>query len=260
MCPVQHSATDPKQVVEAFPLNTGGMSFGNEVEHVCVENELVISVWSPIHLRTKLRELYWKTDKPALEVKAFWEDTLRYLYLPRLKNRDVLEQAILKGAASKDFFGTAYGQHEGTYDGFKFGSSLLQADDTLLLIDPEAAKRYEAAHAVPYPPASEHIHTPGGSQPAGLVKDSSSTPTAGPDATPRSHTFIGSVPVNASTAKIRMIQIAEEVISVLTSDAQANVNVCVEITAEFPSGVPDQIKRAVSENASSLGFKNKTWE
>ena len=57
-----------------------------------------------------------------------------------------------------------------------------------------------------------------------------------------------------------MIQIAEEVINVLTSDAQANVNVCVEITAEFPNGVSDQIKRAVSENASSLGFKNKTWE
>ena len=26
---------------------------------------------------------------------AFWEDTLRYLYLPRLKSRQVLEQAIV---------------------------------------------------------------------------------------------------------------------------------------------------------------------
>jgi uncharacterized protein len=34
----------------------------------------------------------------------------------------------------------------------------------------------------------------------------------------------------------------------------------VEIAATFPEGVSDQIKRAVSENATSLGFKNKTWE
>jgi hypothetical protein len=38
------------------------------------------------------------------------------------------------------------------------------------------------------------------------------------------------------------------------------VTVSVEVTAEFPAGVSDQIKRAVSENAASLGFKNKTWE
>ncbi len=59
---------------------------------------------------------------------------------------------------------------------------------------------------------------------------------------------------------MRLVQVAEEIISVLASDSQANVVVSVEITAEFPSGVSDQVKRAVSENASSLGFKNKTWE
>lgn len=76
---------------------------------MCTENELVITTWSPIHLRAKLKELYWKADKLAVGALAFWEDTLRYLYLPRLKNREVLAQAVTKGAASKDFFGTAYG-------------------------------------------------------------------------------------------------------------------------------------------------------
>ena len=62
---------------------------------------------------------------------AFWEDTLRYLYLPRLKNRDVLAQAIRSGAASRDFFGTAYGQSGETFDGFQFGDAHIQVDDTL---------------------------------------------------------------------------------------------------------------------------------
>jgi len=59
---------------------------------------------------------------------------------------------------------------------------------------------------------------------------------------------------------VRLVQIAEEIIAVLSSDPNAIVKVTVEISAEFPEGASDQVKRAVSENASSLGFKNKTWE
>ena len=64
-----------------------------ELERVCVENEWVITTWSPVHLRTRLHEIYWKPERPAAGALAFWEDTLRYLYLPRLKTRNVLEQA-----------------------------------------------------------------------------------------------------------------------------------------------------------------------
>jgi len=76
---------------------------------------------------------------------TFWEDSHRYLYLPRLSGRRVLEQAIVKGAGSKDFFGTAYGQSGDKFDGFKFGDDNVQLDDTLLLIEPEVAANYEAS-------------------------------------------------------------------------------------------------------------------
>ena len=56
------------------------------------------------------------------------------------------------------------------------------------------------------------------------------------------------------------MQIAEEIIAVLSSDPNASVKVTIEISAEFPGGASDQVKRAVSENATSLGLKNKTWE
>ena len=78
---------------------------------------------------------------------AFWEDTLRYLYLPRLKDRDVLAHAIQSGAKSRDFFGTAYGQSGEKFHRFQFGDASVQFDDTLLLIEPEAAKRYEASQS-----------------------------------------------------------------------------------------------------------------
>ncbi|MBL9171426.1 MAG: ATP-binding protein [Verrucomicrobiales bacterium] len=263
LCPGMASPTDRQPAIEAFPINTSGSGYGSEIERVCQENELVISVWSPIHLRTKLRELYWKPEKVAVGALAFWEDMQRYLYLPRLKNRDVLAQALLKGAATKDFFGTAYAQTADTFEGFKLGDANVQFDDTLLLIEPEAAKAYEgklaanAAHSsgglggaatTPFP-------TPGNRTAPEPIQE---TPKAA--GSPKARAFYGSAEVNASTAKMRLVQIAEEIIAILAADPQAEVKVSVEVTAEFPAGVKDETKRAVSENATSLGFKNKTWE
>jgi hypothetical protein len=77
---------------------------------------------------------------------------------------------------------------------------------------------------------------------------------------PKSKSFYGSVEVNPTTAKMRLVQLAEEIISNLVSDPQAELKITVEINAEFPAGASDQIKRSVSENAKSLGFKTSTWE
>ena len=145
LCPVQDDPTAPKPTVESFSLNTTSGNAPDEVERVCRENALVIDTWSPIHLRDELRKLYWKGGKVAVGAMAFWEDTLRYLYLPRLKNRHSLSQAIRTGAATRDFFGTALGQSGETFEGFRFGDGNVQLDDTLLLIEPEAATQYEAS-------------------------------------------------------------------------------------------------------------------
>jgi hypothetical protein len=76
----------------------------------------------------------------------------------------------------------------------------------------------------------------------------------------KAKSFYGSVEVNPSTAKIRLVQLVEEIINHLASDSQADLKITVEINADFPNGASDQIKRAVSENAKSLGFKTWTWE
>jgi len=258
ICPVQETPTDPKPTVEAFAVNTTGGSIGREIERVCIENELVIATWSPIHLRTKLKDLYWKESQATARAMAFWEDTLRYLYLPRLKDRDVLAQAIRNGAASRDFFGTAYGQHDGSFEGFQLGSENVQFDDTLLLIEPEAARAYEEkSRPVPSPvppePGEPVPTTPGSVTPMPPTPGTSPIP-------PKATSFHGTVEVAPATAKMRMVQIAEEIVSVLVSDPNASVKVVVEISAEFPDGAKDTVKRAVSENARSLGLKSADWE
>jgi hypothetical protein len=59
---------------------------------------------------------------------------------------------------------------------------------------------------------------------------------------------------------MKLITLADEVIALLASDPNATVKVSVEISADFPKGAPDHIRRGVSENAAQLGFKAKDWE
>jgi predicted AAA+ superfamily ATPase len=250
LCPVQDEPTAAKPSVEAFPLNTTSGSVTDELGRVCRDNELVIETWSPIHLRAKLKEFYWKGGKTAVGAMTFWEDSLKYLYLPRLKNRDTLAQAIRSGATSRDFFGTAYGQDGEAFEGFQLGGGSVQFDDTLLLIEPEASKQYEASIKEPDPVIVEPV-----------VPDLDPLPPKPlPPLPSKAKSFHGSVQISPSAAKMRLVEIADEIIGVLAGDPNAALDITLEINAEFPAGVSDQIRRAVSENATSLAFKSKSWE
>lgn len=266
LCPGIATPTDTQIQMEALPLNTSGNSFGTELERVATENELILSVWSPLHLRKKLSDLYWKPEKPAAAAMAFWEDALRYLYMPRFKSRSVLEQAIVKGAGSDDFFGTAYGENGGEFEGFKLGNANVQLDETLLLVEPSHAKKYhrkliESAH----PPASGGGNSAMSAPPAGVTPSGTPPPIpggAGSQTGSRSiyRNFYGTVEINPATAKMRLMQVAEEVIRYLAEDPKAEVKISLEIQASFPDGATESLKRTISENSGSLQFKNKTWE
>ena len=262
LCPYMNAPTDRDPTVEAFALNPSGTGVGPEVERICSENELVITFWSPIHLRDSvLKQFYWKRDRNLVNALAVWEDMQRYCYLPRLRDRHVFEQTISQGVASKDFFGTAYGEHDGKFDGFGFGDVNIQVDDTLLLIEPEAAGIYRAAQT-PAPTLGGGAVEDGGSP---GIEGGQPTPGTGkgPEIVveePKTTSFHGAVDIDSTIAKMKMAEVADEIIQLLTSDPNATLRVTLEIAADFPDGASDQIKRAVSENANSLGFKSQNWE
>jgi hypothetical protein len=136
-----------------------------------------------------------------------------------------LEQAIVKGAGSKDFFGTANGQAGENYDGFKFDDANVQLDETLLLIEAGAAAEYAASIAKPAPEPEAPI---GGEQPSG--GGTTPVPTGGatgstelggtaggvtppPTQPAKSKAFYGSIEINPATAKMGMVQVADEIIN-----------------------------------------------
>lgn len=255
LCPYMDTPTDSASTIEAFGLGTSGSSLSAEVERICQENELVISTWSPVHLRNSLlQQFYWKEDKVHVEASTVWEDMTRYLYLPRLRNRSAYEAVVKQGADSEDFFGTALGYSDGKYDGFKFGESQSLLTDELLLIEPKAAKSYLSQITKATDEQRDDQKVPDKNP-----EDSKDNPVP-LEPSKTNNSFHGAIDINATAAKMQLTEVVNEVINQLTSDPQAEIRITLDITAKFPDGANDSIKRAVSENANSLGFKNKSWE
>lgn len=254
LCPYMTDEKASEVKIDAVEINTGGV-FGEEIDKVMQENEFVIATWSPIHLREQLQTLYWKQDTPYVSAMDFWEDTQKYIYLPRLVDSDVLDQTIQVGAGSEDFFGVAYGLSDDGYDGFKFADGNVRLDSTLLLIEPVAAAEY-AVKLIPRPDNDDEDESDDTGQ--GSSGDSGTGEEQVVSKKPRN--FFGSVDIPAESARMNMIQVAEEIIQVLGQDPEATIDISIEIKATFPEGVSDQTKRAASENANQLNFKLQEWE
>ncbi len=252
LAPAQESPT-AKVAVEAHPLETAAGTVEAAVERVREDNSLVLTEWSPIHLRTELAQVYWTAERPAVLAFTFWEDTQKYPYLPRLRDRAVLDKVVRAGAVSRDFFGLAHGRDGERYEGFRFGDGEVGLDDTLLLIEPAVARDYVVVVPVA-PPEARPAELPTGSGRPG------ESPPPPPKGATRPKAFHGTADVPQSSAKLRMVQLAEEVINLLGTDKDTKVRVTVEITADFPAGVSDTVKRAVSENVAALHFRTADWE
>jgi predicted AAA+ superfamily ATPase len=264
LCPVLDDPTSSAPGIEPFALNTSGGDSIGEIERICKENALVITTWSPIHLRDTLKQLYWRGEKTSVSAGQFWEDSLRYLYLPRLAKREVLAAAIRIGVDSRDFFGTAYGEVDGKYEGFQLGGGGVSFDDTLLLIEPSHAASYEEAHRpqpiAPQLPLERRGATVDVASPSVSEGASPLAPAYVQSAAPTAASFYATVVVTPSTAKVRLVQLADEVVSLLSSDPNAELRVTLEVHADFPLGISDQLKRSVDENCTSLGVEDKGWE
>jgi hypothetical protein len=268
LCPVQDDPTASTPTIEVQPLGTSTGSAAAELDRVCDENAFVIGTWAPIHLRDKLKEFYWKPDKPHASAAGFWEDSQRYLYLDRLKNKDVLASAIRKGSETPDFFGIACGVADGRYEGFQLGRGGASLDDTTLLIEPVKAKELAAnisAEAAAQGDKNAVANNPVPSGSTSKPDDPIGGALGGRGSLPlhtavKPRVYHGSADVSPNLARTELDTIAQEIIKLLADDPTATVRVSIEITAEFTDGASDSIKRAVSANADTLGFKSSVWE
>lgn len=249
------------------------------------ENEYLIDRWSPIHLKPRLEMWFWKEDKPAVSALDVWKNLCRYVYLERLSDRNVLQQAIEVGVLS-GAFGIAYGATDGEYQGFAFGKAVsVTLDESLLLINPQVSQDYaerkrresEEANRVkdeqPAPsstvssfsdksvdgevswPAQVGLHSiPYGSE----VRPSITRESL--DSETRKHRFYGTVKLNAMTAKITFADIYEKLLKPLIERSDAKIDITMEITVQLAEGFDETLQRKIQENTKELGFNNDEFE
>ncbi|WP_235808115.1 ATP-binding protein [Methanoculleus horonobensis] len=273
LVPVQEfegGRVSPEVAWEDYSINPGAERPVEEIERVLKENEALITEWAPIHLANQLKRWSWTDETSDMKAGDFWENTCRYLYLPRLLNRDVLKRTIEAGADTKDYFGLAAGKDGEKYIDFTFGKGRrsIVVDDSLLLIEPTAATAYEESirppetsdTLSPVDPSSDGSEAPDGSGVVTVGPSSGGMAPKPPGAQPVKTRFYGRVEVDPITAKMTFSQIVDEVVAQFTSRPGTAVAIKIEISAVDTKGFDENLQRAVRENGTLLKFKSAEFE
>ncbi len=239
-----------------------------------LSEEALLTVLGAARLKMELDRHLWR-EADHIGIRQLWEYLCSYLYLPRLKDQDVLLQAIREGIstiASSDLFAYAggYDEESGRYLGLRTGGGgSVVLDSSSLIVKPEAARAQveleeqesrqrerereeqrigQNGEGQPYSGIS---YTPGGHG------DSRAASPLGPVLPRRFH---ASITLNPDRVGRDAGKIADEVLSHLSTLPGARVRVSVEIEAEIPEGAPEHVQRTVSENANTLKFDSHGFE
>ncbi|MGK7752161.1 MULTISPECIES: DUF499 domain-containing protein [unclassified Roseovarius] len=236
-----------------------------------VSDEALLQEIGPERLNRELEKYIWN-EKPHLYLKDLWEYLNRYTYLPRLKNRDALiksVQSAISGMLPGPF---AYAERwDETSDSYA-GLVIDNSPNTLVSIDSESLiLRSEVAETKRPKPttAPEQSETDSGTNTATDGIGKNGTPATGnggdtqddangSELDEKPKRFVGTVMLNADRPARDMHQIVEAIVEQLTTLQEADVSLKLEIDAEVPSGLDRAKVRTLLENASTLGFTDKS--
>lgn len=231
-----------------------------------LKEDLLFTSMAGTRLALDVNEIpLWRGDHVG--VKQLVDDLTKYLYLPRVKNAQVILDAIQSGInlltwrqetfAYADSYDAAAGRYRGLSNP-PHSTSVARHDSSSVIVKPEvAAAQLEKDLAA----ASTAISLTAMATPAGgysPVPSGPLQPTAnGPRALRRFH---GAVNVDATRLSRDIDTIASAVVQHLTALLDAKVSVTIEINADVPSGTPDNVVRTVTENCRTLKFESAGFE
>ena len=217
-------------------------------------DEQLISKWSPALLKIELDRWLWKNE-PHVSLKRAWECLATYLYLPRLRNSDVLLATVKEGIRTREFGYANSVQYDGKYEGLQFENvtGSIYLDDRSVLVKPDVARRQFLAEPDPesYPPDPSPPIPP--------------DPAPGPDLIPtptphRPKRFYGSVNLDPVRASRDAQNVINEVVQHLSGLSNTSVRVTIDIEAAFADGVPEDVQSILTENCRTLKFTTQDFE
>lgn len=226
--------------------------------------EFLVSELGGVRLRFELdRVPLWRGDHVG--IMQLLEDFSKYVYLPRLKNEDVLLDAIKNGVSSlqweSDTFAYSEGFDESTkrYQGLVGGKNARVVPDSLsLLVRSEVAAKQVAEQS----PTDGNDKGSGRSDGGGITGGISGGwgDVSGSPIKKVVKRFYGTVKVEPLGIGRQAGKVGEEIIQHLEGLVGSNVKVTLEIHAEIPDGVPETVVRIVTENCRTLQFDDFGFE
>ncbi|MEX1663531.1 DUF499 domain-containing protein [Thioclava sp. 15-R06ZXC-3] len=258
--PIQESAqADLEWTSAKVPAQDGLLARASKK---LVSDEGLLPEIGPARLDRELQKYIWN-GKNHLFLKDLWEYMNRYTYLPRVKNRGVLAKAVqsaVTGMLPGPFaYADRWDESKNSYVGLAIsGPSHVQVviDSDSLIIKPDVAEAHRpkpieepsgvggAVTAAPDRPSPTLGGDPGG-EPAPVLEKN---PTR----------FAGTVMISADRPARDIHQIVEAIIEQLTTLPGSDVSLKLEIDAEVPSGLDRAKVRTLIENATTLGFIDKS--
>jgi predicted AAA+ superfamily ATPase len=204
----------------------------------------------------------WRGDHVG--VKQLADDFAKYLYLPRVRDQQVLLDAIRDGVAlftwKQETFAYAdsFDSVSGRYRGLQAGRQIeIRLNPESVLVKPGvAAAQFDHESAA----TTQSEFTDGHAQ--GTNADGGATPALEtgklPDAVLRR--FHASAHIDPTRLSRDVDLIASSVVQHLSGLLDASVKITIEIDAEIPSGAPDNVVRTVTENCRTLKFENHGFD
>ena len=238
--------------------------------------EGLITNLAPTILRgSQMDKFFLWRESNHISVKRLSDDFAEYLFLYRLKNTEVLIKALSEGIASLSWstetfaFAEGFDEETGLYRGLKTGSHVSNSsfDNNTLIVKPEIALRQlqeearrqnipvdtittgSSSDKITVAVGDEHTTGMGDSKPVSVV------PTV-----PKSQRFHGTVKLDATRLGRDAGQIAEAVVQHLAGIVGSKVEITLEIHAEIPEAISDQLHRTVTENCRTLNFSDFGFE
>ena len=197
----------------------------------------------------------WPDDQPHLAVGEVAEWFASHAYLPKLRDRVVLDGAISDGVAKLDpAFGYAdrFDQATGRYVGLAWAKSPPE-------VIPEAAVLVRSDAALEQLRASAPAVPPEGSPPQpGGIRDGAPSTSGDRAPSPKAakpRRFYGTVEIDM----VRPVKAFDAILNAVVMELQRNpatkVKVTLEIAAEAPEGFDERDIGVVRDNARQLKFK-----
>jgi len=213
-----------------------------------------------------------------------WDYYCKYVYLPRLRDRSVLDQGILDvfGVLTWETEGFAvaagYDEAAGKYLGLAIPQqdNPLQVTDSTLLVasgpaiaqrDRELAEQAAARAAAGGEggaadgTAGAAAQAAGGGIAGSVTAAAGAAGTGGPEPSgPRNTRFFGVATVSSALYMKDLTRISQEVIRHLAASGDADLEIRLEISARTPDGYGDDTVRIITENARTLKFDTYGFE